>query len=208
MNITKISHKTQEIPGEVTNEQLLARIKDRDETALEELYSRHAPMLRGIVGKIVRGEWDIDDIVQDVLLEFWNRAANFSEEKGPALAWMVMVARHRAIDSLRKKQVRARAEERMRQEPLNTAYQHTCEEANSNDLRHIFNKVLDRLPEAQREAIRLAYYRDLSQREITARTGIPLGTLKTRLRLALRKIQAEVLAFNDSGRWMPRQSAG
>ena len=190
-----------------TSERLMARVKNRDDSALAELHRRHVPMLRGIVARIVNNDGDIDDLLQEVFLQIWDRAHNYSEEKGNALGWIVTIARCRAIDKARRKQSYFHMQERMRVEPANEAYQHTREDANSSDLSGIFNILLSQLPDAQREAIRLSYYCDMTQREIVAKTGIPLGTIKTRMQLALRKIRTAVLAIDDFKEWWPSQNA-
>jgi RNA polymerase sigma-70 factor (ECF subfamily) len=191
---------------DASDEQLMVRIKNHEDNALAELYRKHTPMLRGIMGRIINNDGDIDDLIQEVFLYVWNHAENYAEEKGKALGWIITIAKRRAIDKVRRKLASFRAQERMRLEPASEAYQHTREEANSNELGGIFKKLLSQLPALQREALHLSYYCDMSQREIAASTGIPLGTIKTRLQLALRKIQAAVLAFEDCRKWCPLQS--
>jgi RNA polymerase sigma-70 factor (ECF subfamily) len=188
---------------ELTNEYLMAQIKKEDEKALEELYHRHSGMLRSVIARIMNNESDIDDLVQEVFVELWNRAESYSEEKGKALGWMITLARRRAIDKLRKRQAYCRAEERLRLEPTAALHQSVDEEANAGELTGIFKKLFAQLPEAQRQALHLAYYCGLSQREIAARTGIPLGTVKTRLELALRKVRSAVMALGDCQEWTP-----
>src|ERR1700677_1168823 len=191
---------------DVTTEHLMALVKNRDDKALAELHRRHVPLLRGIIGKIINNDGDIDDLIQEVFLQIWNGAEKYSEEKGGALGWIITIARRRAIDKVRRKQSYFRAEERLRMEPAGEAYQHTCEEANAGEVGRIFKKLLSQLPAAQREAVHLSYYCDMSQREIVASTGIPLGTVKTRIELAMRKIRAGVLQYGDFKAWWPSQS--
>jgi RNA polymerase sigma-70 factor, ECF subfamily len=190
-----------------TCEALMARVKNSDGAALAELHRRHSVLLRGVIARIIHNDGDIDDLMQEVFLQVWNSANNYSEEKGQALGWLITIARRRTIDRLRKKQSYFRAEERLRLEPVNETCQHTSEEVNSNELRGIFKKLMAQLPAAQRDALHLAYYCDLSQREIATRTGTPLGTIKTRLELAMRKIRAAVFALEDFRGWVPAQSA-
>jgi RNA polymerase sigma-70 factor (ECF subfamily) len=186
-----------------TAEHLMSRVKERDEKALAELHRRHAPVMRGVIGRIINNDGDIDDIIQDVLLDIWNHAESYSEEKGSALGWMITIARRRAIDKMRSKQSYFRMHERVRMEPVGEAYQHICEEVNSGEVRGIFKKLMSQLPSAQREALYLSYFSSLSQREIAAQTGMPLGTIKTRIELALRKVRAGLQAFNDFKGWWP-----
>jgi RNA polymerase sigma-70 factor (ECF subfamily) len=199
----QIAKGIKDISPEVTNEYLMARIKKGDDAALAELYYRHSPMLRSVIARIMNNESDIDDLVQEVFLELWNRAENYSEEKGKVLGWLVTLARRRAIDRLRKKQAYFRAEERLRLEPTASLHHSVDEEASAGELTGIFTKLLSQLPDAQREALQLSYYAGMSQREIAAKTGIPLGTIKTRLELALRKLRSAVMALGDFKEWTP-----
>lgn len=190
---------------EITDEQLMARIQARDDAALATLYRRHTPLLRTVVSRVVHNEHDADDLLQEIFVELWNRAAHYDEAKGKALGWMVTLARRRAIDRIRRRQAYSRAEERLRleteHEPQQTRHEGVEEDVNAADRAEIFHRLLATLPEAQREALHLAYYRGLSQREIAAQTGIPLGTIKTRLELALRKIRTAILAVGGAEEW-------
>jgi RNA polymerase sigma-70 factor (ECF subfamily) len=195
------------IPSEVTDEQIMARIQGRDEAALTAMYRRHTPILRTVISRVVHNESDVDDLLQEVFLELWNRAQSYDETKGKVLGWLVTLARRRAIDRVRRRQAYARAEERLRLETENEpplARFHGVEEnVNAADRSEVFQRLLATLPEAQREALHLAYYRGLSQREIAAQTGIPLGTIKTRLELAVRKVRAAILSLGGAEEWAP-----
>lgn len=192
---------------EITDEQLMARIQARDESALAMLYRRHTPLLRTVVSRVVHNEHDADDLLQEIFVELWNRADHYDEAKGKPLGWMVTLARRRAIDKIRRRQAYSRAEERLRleteQEPQQTRHEGVEDDVNAADRAEIFQRLLSTLPEAQREALHLAYYRGMSQREIAAQTGIPLGTIKTRLELALRKIRTGILAIGGADEWAP-----
>ena len=193
---------TDTIPA-LSDEYLMAQIKARDESALAELYRRHVPMLRSVIARVINNENDIDDLIQEIFVELWNRADYYSEEKGKALGWIVTLSRRRAIDRLRKKQAYHRAEERLQREPVSWVHTSTHDDVGTNELTVIFKRLFAQLPDAQREALQLAYYSGMSQREIAAKTGIPLGTIKTRLELALRKVRAAVVALGDYSEWAP-----
>ncbi len=190
---------------EVTDEQLMARIQAQDESALSTLYRRHTPLLRTVIARVVHNEHDVDDLLQEVFLELWNRADHYDEAKGKALGWIVTLARRRAIDRIRRRQAYARAEERLRleteHEPQQTRHEGVEEDVNAADRAEIFQRLIATLPDAQREALDLAYFRGLSQREIAAKTGIPLGTIKTRLELAVRKIRTAILSLGGEQEW-------
>jgi RNA polymerase sigma-70 factor (ECF subfamily) len=191
--------------SEVTDEQLMARIKDHDEVALSAMYRRHTPILRTVISRVVHNESDVDDLLQEVFLELWNRAESYDEAKGKVLGWLVTLARRRAIDRVRRRQAYARAEERLRleteHEPQMARFHGVEDDVDAADRAEVFRRLLSTLPEAQREALQLAYYRGLSQREIAAKTGIPLGTIKTRLELAVRKVRAAILSLGGAEEW-------
>ena len=193
--------------GEPTDEELMGRIKSKDEQALAVLYRRHMALLRTVVSRVLNNDWDVDDLLQEVFLEIWRQAEHYCEEKGKALGWVVTLARRRAIDRVRKKQAYSRAQERYRVELERDPEACSCNdvdsEAASSEAHEIFQHVMSNLPDAQREALVLSFYRGLSQREIAAKTGIPLGTIKTRLELAIRKVRSSILALGGRREWMP-----
>jgi len=194
---------------DLTDEQIMARIQARNEAALTAMYRRHTPILRTVISRVVHNEADVDDLLQEVFLELWNRAQSYDETKGKVLGWLVTLARRRAIDRVRRRQAYARAEERLRleteTEPPIARYHGVEEDVNAADRTAVFQRLLATLPEAQREALHMAYYRGLSQREIAAKTGIPLGTIKTRLELAVRKVRTAILSLGGAEEWAMAQ---
>ena len=187
--------------GEPTDEVLMERIQARDDKAIAILYRRHTPLLRSVIGRILNNDCDVDDLLQVVFLEVWRQAAHYDEAKGKALGWIVTLARRRAIDKVRTMQTYFRAQERLREEPEPAPHLGADEEAAASDTAKIFSRVLATLPVLQREALDFAVYRGLSQREIAAHTGIPLGTIKTRLELALRKVRTAIVALGGASEW-------
>lgn len=190
---------------EPTDEQLMLAIQAQDEAALASLYHRHAPLLRTIVSRVINNDTDADDLLQEIFCEVWRLADHYSEDKGKALGWLVTLARRRAIDKLRKKQAYQRAEERLRIDtqsvPSNATHAGADDDAIASDRAEILQRIIATLPEAQRDALRLAFYHGMSQREIAAHSGIPLGTIKTRLELAVRKVRTAVLALGGTSEW-------
>jgi RNA polymerase sigma-70 factor (ECF subfamily) len=178
--------------GTPTDLELMQRIQAEDADALSLLYDRYCGILKALILRVIHNESEADDLLQEVFMEIWNQAKNFSSEKGKALGWMVTLARRRAIDALRKKQAYNRAEERLlnetEQQPEAWVQNITETEIQSGDTRALMAKVLDSLPEAQKKTIELAFFYGMSQREIAAHTNTPLGTVKTRLELGLKKI--------------------
>lgn len=188
-------------PEDLTDEQLMENIQRGDESALALLHRRHHALLRTIFNRIISNEHDVDELVQECLLEVWRRAENYNPEKGKALGWIVTLARRRAIDRLRRKSAYWRAQDRFRLEcETESASAMHCgadEEAAQDDTAAVVARLIRNLPEAQQEAVQLAYFRGMSQRQIAAHTGIPLGTIKTRLELAMRKLRSAALAFGE-----------
>jgi RNA polymerase sigma-70 factor (ECF subfamily) len=178
--------------GEPTDLELMLGIQQEEPEALSKLYDRYNGILKALILRVIHNESEADDLLQEIFMEIWNQARNFSAHKGKPLGWMVTLARRRAIDGLRKKQAYARAEERLQSEtehqPDAWVHNVTEQEINFGDTRVLVRKVISGLPPAQREAIELAFFRGMSQREIAANTNTPLGTVKTRLELGLKKI--------------------
>src|SRR4029450_1683447 len=179
-------------PGAPTDLELMERLPASDADAPSQLYDRYNGILKALILRVIHNEAEADDLLQEIFMEIWNQAKNFSSQKGKPLGWMVTLARRRAIDGLRKKQAYARADERLQneteQQPDAWAHNVTEEEIVLSDTRDLIRKVIAGLPPAQQQAIDLAFFRGMSQREIAAKTNTPLGTVKTRLELGLKKI--------------------
>ena len=188
-------------PGAPSDVDLMLGIQSGDADALSQLYDRYNGIMRALILRIIHNETETDDLLQEVFMEIWNQAKNFSAEKGKPLGWMVTLTRRRAIDALRKKQAYARAEERLQaqpeQQPLAWVQNATENDIEAGDTRVLMAKVINSLPEAQQQVIELAFFRGMSQREIAFHTNIPLGTVKTRLELGLKKIYDGLKELRD-----------
>ena len=176
-------------------------IQREDPEALSQLYDRYNGILKALILRVIHNEAEADDLLQEIFMEIWNQAKNFSAQRGKPLGWMVTLARRRAIDGLRKKQAYARAEERLQQEteqqPDAWVHNSTEEEILHGDRLVLIRRVIGVLPPAQQQAIELAFFRGMSQREIAAKTNTPLGTVKTRLELGLKKIYDGLKELRD-----------
>src|SRR5437763_1291336 len=179
-------------PGAPSDLELMTAIQAEDPDALSQLYDRYNGILKALILRVIHNEAEAEDLLQEIFMEIWNQSKNFSSQKGKPLGWMVTLARRRAIDGLRKKQAYARAEERLQneteQQPDAWAHNATEEEIVLSDTRDLIRKVIVGLPPAQQQAIDLAFFQGMSQREIAAKTNTPLGTVKTRLELGINKI--------------------
>ena len=188
-------------PAPVGDETLMARIQERAPEALASLYDRYSGILKSLIMGVIHNDAEADDLLQEIFMEIWNQAAHYSAQKGKPLGWIVTLTRRRSIDRLRKKQAYARAEERLQneteQQPDAWVHNSTEDDIEMSDTRRLIMAILKNLPPAQREAIDLAFYHGMSQREIAAKTGIPLGTIKTRLELGLKKISEALRGMKD-----------
>jgi RNA polymerase sigma-70 factor, ECF subfamily len=188
-------------PGDPSDVELMRGLQAEDPEALSQLYDRYNGILKALILRVIHNEAEAEDLLQEVFLEIWSQAKNFSSKKGKPLGWMVTLARRRATDGLRKKKAYVRAEERLQAESEQQpgAWVHNVTEAaiHSGDARFLMGRVLNSLPEAQRATVELAFFYGMSQREIAANTNTPLGTVKTRLELGLKKIYDALKELKD-----------
>src|SRR5438874_6837316 len=188
-------------PGAPSDVDLMLSIQSGDADALSQLYDRYNGIVKALILRIIHNDTEADDLLQEVFMEIWNQAKNFSAAKGKPLGWMVTLTRRRSIDALRKKQAYARAEERLQaepeQQPLAWVQNVTEKEIEAGDTRALMAKVISSLPAAQQQVIDLAFFQGMSQREIALHTNIPLGTVKTRLELGLKKIYDGLKELKD-----------
>src|SRR5216110_1315002 len=139
-------------PGAPSDFDLMKGIQTGDADALSQLYDRFNRILKALILRVIHNEAEADDLLQEIFMEIWNQAKNFSAQKGKPLGWMVTLARRRAIDGLRKKQAYARAEERLQneieQQPDAWVHNATEEEILLSDTRTLIRKVIGMLPRA------------------------------------------------------------
>src|SRR5256885_3524193 len=137
-------------PGAPSDLDLMQGIQAEDADALSQLYDRYNGILKALILRVVHNEAEADDLLQEIFMEIWNHAKNFSAKKGKPLGWMVTLARRRAIDGLRKKQAYARAEQRLQneteQQPDDWDHYATSEEIMMGDTRVLIRKVINRRP--------------------------------------------------------------
>lgn len=168
--------------------EVLHAIARGDESALAALYDRYHSILLGLLLRILHSRVEAEDVLQEVFIQVWQRAASFDETRGRAFTWMVTLARSRAIDRLRSLQSRQRADDAsLRDAPESVS--DASDDAYHAEQREIIRAALNEIPEEQRRALLLAYFEGLSQSEIAARLGQPLGTIKTRMRSGMSKLR-------------------
>jgi RNA polymerase sigma-70 factor (ECF subfamily) len=187
--------------GSVEDIALLERIAARDQSAVAVLYDRHCRLLFGLALRILRNRPEAEDVVQEVFVQAWTRIDTYSAALGTPVAWLVRIARNRAIDRLRANQVRDRTVEALEPPPppVETAETHVVRD---EEQRAVL-RALAALPPEQRELIEHAYFQGLTQSELAEHFHLPLGTVKTRVRtgmMALRRgLGAVVVPFQAQG---------
>jgi RNA polymerase sigma-70 factor (ECF subfamily) len=165
---------------------LVARIVQRDESALAALYDRYSGMLSSVLNRILRDSQAAEEILQDIFYQLWRTATQFDASRGSLPGWMLVIARNRAISRLRRHNPASGEELLENTVVLPTNLESTIAQ------QQLVGKVkgaLDSLPKEQRAAIELAYFEGLTHSEIAERTGDPLGTVKTRLRSAVETLK-------------------
>lgn len=182
--------------------ELVNNLLQRQPGAMEAICNRFGPVLKGVIMNIVHDDADADDVLQEVFFQVWNCTLNYSPEKGKLVSWLCTIARRRAIDRVRQTCAYRRATDRLevisRHPDKDFDDSRPVErEAQQHDFREIIDRQLDLLPDVQREAICLAYFEGRSQREIAAITHTPLGTVKTRLELGLKKLSNAIGKARD-----------
>jgi RNA polymerase sigma-70 factor (ECF subfamily) len=177
-----------------SDESVLKRLNDGEQGAMGELWQRYAGLLFSQALRVLHNPSEAEDIVAEVFSEVWRRAGGYHPERARPAAWLVTLVRRRAIDRFRERRSHERAEERMALE-RNQGVACACateEQVRITELRRLLEQALSRLPERQREAVCMVYFEGLTQREISKKTRTPIGTIKTRLELGLRKMRERI----------------
>lgn len=180
---------------------LLTRIARHDASALGELYDRHNRLLFSLILRILRDRGESEDILQEVFVRVWDRADSYSPALGTPSAWLVRIARNRAIDRLRARQVRANVAESFEDPPVApdlTPTGNPEQLARTAEHRRAILAALDQLPPEQRTLIDAAYFDGYTQSELAERFTLPLGTVKTRIRTAMQTLRGTLAALADT----------
>ncbi|MEM9905143.1 MAG: sigma-70 family RNA polymerase sigma factor [Cyanobacteria bacterium P01_D01_bin.44] len=171
---------------------LIRQIIERDQTALSQLYDRYARVMYSLAFKMLGSVEEAEEVVLDVFSQVWRDAHRYDASRSRVDAWLFMITRSRALDRLRKRQRQSKVMEVATVAAQGTDVEKTdLPEDNLliTERREQVTAALGQLPPEQRQIIELAYFQGLSQSEIAQRTGLKLGTVKTRVRLGLNKLR-------------------
>lgn len=178
---------------EASDQKLISGIASRDHGAFSTLYDRHAPRLLGLLVRWLRDRGDADDVLQDAFWHIWNNADQYDEARGLPIGWIVQIARSRATDLLRRRNRSGVFPSNGElKEMFDVSARLTWDEGAVR-----LRKALEKLPEEQRDTLLLAYFAGLTHDEIANWQQTPLGTVKTRIRLAMRRL-SDMLAGDGS----------
>lgn len=179
---------------------LLARLRARDETALGELYDALAPWVVGLAFRILQDDDEAEEVLGDVFLQIWTRIEQHDPRRGPLVPWILRISRNRSLDLVRRRQRWwARADRAGMNRLLEAEEAPEPGEAGVPGwpVHREVHAALAALPEEQRTVVQHAYFGGLSHSEIARRTGMPLGTVKTRLRLGQQRLEQLLAHVKD-----------
>jgi RNA polymerase sigma-70 factor (ECF subfamily) len=159
---------------------LLQRVRRGDQTAMAEVFDRYGRAVYSVALRILKDSGHAEDVMQEIFFQIWRNSDSFVQGRGSLGAWLVVVARNRSIDLLRRRKPTDSVDDVVLASHCNLAA-----EAEHNAMIEKVRKVLQDLPAEQQRSMELAFFEGLSHAEIAERTGDPLGTVKTRIRLAL-----------------------
>lgn len=174
-----------ESKGMPADSALVAGMRQGSEDALAQLYDRYSPLVYSVALRVLGDTGAAEDLLQEVFMQLWRNPSVFDSSRGSLGSWLAVISRNRAIDVLRK-----RKPETDVSDVIVAVERDLAGEADRNRVMEKVRGLLGGMPSTQRTALEMAYFEGLSHSEISAKTGEPLGTIKTRIRtglLALRK---------------------
>ena len=181
---------------ELEDLELLSKISDQDRDALATLYERYGRRVFAIAVRMLNDPIGSEEVTQDVFMSVWRRGASYTSTKGKFTTWLFSIAHNRTIDELRKRR-RDRSRENDDIDDHLNIKSGDISPADAAVAQSEYAKIsaaMKKLPEEQQLVVDLSYFKGLTQTEIATKTGQPLGTVKTRMRLALKKLRT---ALND-----------
>jgi RNA polymerase sigma factor (sigma-70 family) len=185
-------------PAEVTDARdrdLLRRIADGDRESFRRLFARYAPTAMALATRVVRQAHLAEETVQEAFLAVWRRPSGYDPEQGSVRAWLMSTVHHRAVDAVRREEAQRRRADEAVFDAATVEYDHAdavVEEIGLPEERDAVRRAMGSLPEEQRRVIELMYFEGLSQSRIAERLELPLGTVKSRTLLAMRRLRGEL----------------
>jgi RNA polymerase sigma factor (sigma-70 family) len=174
-----------------TDLELVRRLASRDPGAFEALYHRYAAAAYGVALRVLRQPFLAQEVVHDAFLAVWNAPDAYDATRGPFRAYLLSLCHHRAVDAVRREERLRQRERRANPEPsvVEDVVEAVVEEADLSDRRRQVREALSSLPEDQRRLVELMYFRGWTQSRIAEEEGIPIGTVKSRVFAAMRRLR-------------------
>jgi len=172
--------------------ELLQRVADGDETAFGSLYDALSARVFGVILRVLVDRAQSEEVLQEVFLEVWQSASRFAPNRGQGRSWVLTIAHRRAVDRVRSSQASTDRDVRAGFRDLDVPHDGVADQVELRIEGERVAAALSALPDAQREALTLAYYGGYSQSEIAVLVGAPLGTIKTRMRDGLSRLRTEM----------------
>jgi RNA polymerase sigma-70 factor (ECF subfamily) len=182
-------------PAGARDEDLLTRVAAGDERAFRELFGRHAAVAHALAFRLVRQAQVAEEIVQEAFLAVWRTPERYDRSRGSVRAWLMGTVHHRAVDAVRREQAQRRRADQAAAMGQGVTEDPADDVLSAIDLpreRRLVRRALAELPDEQREVIQQMYFDGMSQSQIAERTGLPLGTVKSRTLLAMRRLRAHI----------------
>ena len=168
---------------------LIQQVAKQDRDAFSQLYDRFSTLVFSLAMRMLKARSDAEDLLQEVFVQVWRQAQNYSAERGSPEAWIINIARSRAIDKIRSIR-RMQKSFVLTDDPARAESPENVESsAAESETRLTMNSALANLPDPQRKVLELAYFDGLTQNEIADRLAEPLGTVKTRMRSGIQKLR-------------------
>ena len=181
--------------SEARDRDLLRRLIDRDEDAFRRLFARYAPTAKALAQRVVRQPNMAEEIVQEAFMAVWRNPKAYDAERGSVKSWLMSMVHHRAVDLVRREESYRRRAEDSIPDAMHDVADHADEvvdQVGMPEERRAVRAALDELPQEQRDVLTLMYFDGLTQSQIAERTGLPLGTVKSRCLLGMRKLRARL----------------
>jgi RNA polymerase sigma-70 factor (ECF subfamily) len=178
--------------SEARDRDLIERVRGRDDEAFRGLFHRYAPSAMALAQRVVRQPHLAEEIVQEAFLAVWKDPAAYDGERGTVRSWLMGMVHHRAVDVVRREEAHRRRAEAAIPEALDEQADHADEVLDRVGLpeeRRVVRSALADLPIEQRQVLEMMYFEGLTQSRIAERTGLPLGTVKSRALLAMRRMR-------------------
>jgi RNA polymerase sigma-70 factor (ECF subfamily) len=177
--------------AEARDRELVGRIRSGDEEAFRRLFDRYAPTARALAHRVVRQSHLAEEIVQEAFLALWRNPGGYDQGRGSVRSWLMGMVHHRAVDLIRREEShRRRAEASAVDAAEPDPAEDVVEQLGLPEERRLVRSALEELPQEQRDVLTKMYFEGLSQSQIAQRMGLPLGTVKSRTLLGMRRLRA------------------